>query len=205
VSFETERQLRREPVLREIVDVILSFPVKSCVYIYRNILGNSNAVICILHCVKTALQKRRFYCSCSLTDTSWNVLKSRYADIDTDYRAAFYHLHKTKVLSGRLRRWTKIQSGNTRRWLMTQIKMILEMTPLVLLICHYVSFHNSEVRGWNLIEFCKSVLQRWGKAEELIVLLLPLPWPELNLFSSRRSVMSYLRSKYECFNFLYIF
>jgi len=38
--------------------------------------------------------------------TSWNVLKSRYADIDADYRAAFYHLHKTKVLSGRLRRWT---------------------------------------------------------------------------------------------------
>jgi len=31
MSFEAEGQLRRTPVLRRIVDVILSFPVKSCV------------------------------------------------------------------------------------------------------------------------------------------------------------------------------
>jgi hypothetical protein len=88
---------------------------------------------------------------------------------------------------------------------MTQSKTILEMTLLVLLICQFVSFRNSEVRGWNLIEFCNSVLSHWGKAEELIVLLLPLAWTGLKIFSSRRSVISYLRSKYERFSLFYVF
>jgi hypothetical protein len=131
-----------------------------------------------------------------------NVLKSRYSDIDADYRAAFYHLHKTKVLSGRK---TRTKSGNNRRWLITQSKTILEMTLLVMLICQYVSFHNSEVKSWNLIEFCNSMLSHWGKAEDLIILLLPLAWAQLNLFSSRRSVMSYLRSKYVCFSLSCVF